>query len=454
MKLMRALLENRFMILAAILIITNFIVFGTIIWFKYPIYTYYDGWFLFVWEFKKFLLNPSFVMFSDIESTGFQMAGYWHAGCPLYPFIAAGVSIIGGNVIASMIITSAMFSILGIYFIKKIAKEFMNYDDAHSYQLICIFVSFSFVSEFFFVPLPISITITIPIMDTYYFLRFFHSPSLKNKLLLTSVFTLTLFTRELIFPFLLVPLSVLVLLKIKNSIQHPEYDLNFRHRFIVLLCTTILIPCGIYAIYLLATRTYASLIVSWAAIVCPKTLTWFFYSVFNTITFDWIFVLLSLFIFLRVSTKNFRKSKEIPQQIAPKSGINGIILENHDENTRADEQISGIDPPGDGFMQRNLVDYTNGTWLALLFFSRVFLPGCPIEAYFLPSGFVLAVYVLKGIRITSKPHLREYLFWLAITMNVVVLVTQVFVFYPFFDSDFSGFISEWLKKEIGWPFYP
>jgi hypothetical protein len=430
MKLVHELVKNRFLVLTLILLVTNFVVFASIIWSKYPIYSYYDGWFIFVWEFKKFFLNPGFVMFSDISYTGFQLAGYWHAGCPLYPFIAAGVSIVAGNVIASMIITSAMISLLGVYFIRKIAKEFMNYDDAQCYQLICIFITFSFVSEFFFVPLPISITITIPIMDTYYLLRYFHSPSLKNKVMLASVFTLTLFTRELLFPMLLVPLCVLVLLKMKISLQQTRCDLQFGQNLVVLLYTTILIPCGIYAIYLLGTGTYASLILSLKNIWdCPKTVLWFFYSTFNTITFNWVFVLFCLIIFLRVVMQNFRKNNGLSQSVVVNSG-------------------------NENFLRQNLVDFTNGTWFAFIFLSRILIPGCPIEAYFLPCAFSLAVYVFKGTRITSSPHLREYLFWIAIATNVAVLATQALAFYPFFDSNMYAFIDPWLRQEIGWPFYP
>jgi len=111
------------------------------------------------------------------------------------------------------------------------------------------------------------------------------------------------------------------------------------------------------------------------------------------------------------------------------------------------------DPSKEGFLQRNLVDYTNVTWLALLFLSRIILPGCFCEAYFLPCVFVLAVYVLKGTRITNNPRMYEYLFWVAIVMNVVVLVTQVFDFYPFIQEGtyLIGSIEEWLRKELGWP---
>ncbi len=458
MKFGEKILQKRFALLALFLIILNFIVFVCIIWDKYPSYRVYDGWVLFVYEFKKMFLNPGYAMFSDIGGfVGYRLAGYWHAGCPLYPFLAAGVSLVAGNIMASMILTSTMISVLGLYYTKKIAKEYMHYDDAQSYQLICIFITFSVVSEFFSVPLPLSITVTIPILDTYYFLRFFHSPSMKNGVLLTSIFTLTLFTRELLFPFLLVPLSVLVLLKLKISIQHIHYNLNFKHRFIVLLCTTVLIPCGIYAIYLFTTGTYESLIMSLNPIIlCPKILLAFAYMSFNTITFNWIFVLFSFIMFLRTAIQYIQKNNRSLQPITVKSGNDDSSVGNHGRNSNMNTQVLESDLSKEDFLHKNLVDYTNVMWLVLLYLSRIILPGCFCEAYFLPVAFILAVYVLKGTRITNNPRIHEYLFWVAIVMNVVVLVTQVFDFYPFIQegTNMIGAIDEWLRKEFGWPFYP
>ncbi len=441
MKFGERVLQNRFALLALFLIMLNFIVFVLIIWNKYPSYRAYDGWVLFVYEFRKMFLNPGYAMYSDIIIMGqtWTLPDYWHAGCPLYPFLAAVVSLVSGNIMASMILTSAMISIIGVFFIKKIAKEYMNYGEMQANQLICIFITSSVISEFFFVPLPVSITVTIPIICTYYFLRYFHSPSLKNGMLLTITFTLILFTRELLFPFLLVPLSVLVLLKMRISIQHLQYDLDFRHRFIMLFCTTILIPCGIYAIYLFTTGTYASLLISLDPIIrCPKFLLGFAYTAFNTITFNWIFVLLSFLLFLRIGLLQFRKRNELPQHAVSKSG---------NDNSDSLEL---------GFLQRNLVDHTNVTWLVLLIATRILLPGCTIEVYFLPCAFVLAVYVHKGTRITSNPRVHEFLVWMAIAVNVVVLITQVFDFYPFIleGTNLMGAIEDWLRKELGWPFWP
>lgn len=444
---LQTLYKNRFFILFLALILTIFIAFSVVIWFKYdywgsgfPIYSYYDGWSLFTWEFKRSFLYPGYTLFSDSRYEGFQLVNYWHAGCPLYPVVAAGVSIIAGNVIASMIITSALISLIGVYFIKKIAKEYMDYTDAQSYQLISIFVSFNVVAHFFYVPLPISITITMPIIGTYYFLRFFNSPSLKNGGFLTFVFTLTLFTRELLFPFLLLPLSTLILLKIKGAIQRKPYDLNFKHPFGVLLLTTFLIPCGIYSIYLFATGTYASLISSWEKLLCDKAVLWFIYSTFNTITFNWIFVLFCFIAFSLGLVRYFRKS----------SNCDDLTTVNH---ARINKLNNG-DPSKRSVLLRDLVDFTNGTWAAFIILSRIFIRGCPIEAYFLPWSFSFAVYVFKGTQIVSNPRIRECLFWLAVAANVVVLATQVFPFYPFFDSDISGFIPEWIRMGIGWPFYP
>ncbi|NMC08691.1 MAG: hypothetical protein GYA24_26005, partial [Candidatus Lokiarchaeota archaeon] len=448
----RELVKKRFFLLALVLVGINLVVFASVIWFKYPIYTYYDGWFIFTREFRKLFLNLNHVMFSDISYAGYSLAGYWHAGCPLYPFIAAAVSIVAGNVIASMIITSTMFSLLGVYFIQKIAKEFMHYDDAKAYQLISIFITLNVVSEFFFVPLPISITLALPIMDTYYFLRFFHAPSARNGVGLSIVFTLTLFTRELIFPMLLVPLTVLVLLKLNITLHRPGFDVDFKHMFVRLLVTTVLIPCAIYAMYLLSTGTHASLLLSLNNIWdCPKTPLWFFYSTFNTITFNWVLVLFCFILFLKAIVQGLKGRNLLAQEMATGGTGNQAI-----SSTRG--KVAGQEPGTPRslgiFLEKHLVDYTIGTWAAIIFLSRIFLPGCPIEAYFLPCAFSLAVYVFKGTRISHNPRVQEYLFWFAIATNLVVLATQAFPFYPFFDSNMLDFIEEWLRREMGWPFYP
>lgn len=448
----RELVKKRFFLLALVLVGINLVVFASVIWFKYPIYTYYDGWFIFTREFKKLFLDPNHVMFSDISYAGYSLAGYWHAGCPLYPFIAAGVSIVAGNVIASMIITSTMFSLLGVFFIQKIAREFMHYDDAKTYQLICIFVTLNVVSEFFFVPLPISITLSIPIMCTYYFLRFFHVPSTRNGLELSVVFTMILFTRELIFPMLLLPLTVLVLLKLNALIRRASLDVQFKHMFWQLLVTTVLIPCAIYALYLLSTGTHASLVLSLNNIWdCPKTPLWFFYSTFNTITFNWVLVLFCFILFLQAIVQGLKGGKLLAQDMENGGTGNDIVA---GASGKFAGQEPGMPRSSVDFLDKHLVDYTIGTWAAFIFLSRIFLPGCPIEAYFLPCAFSLAVYVFKGTRIFPNPRLQEYLFWFAIATNLVVLATQAFPFFPFFDSNMLDFIEEWLRMEMGWPFYP
>ena len=411
------------------------------IWHKYrwgdapfTIYAYYDGWFLYAWEFKKSFLHPGYTIFSDPRYHGFELADYWHAGCPLYPAIAGAISIVAGNIIVSMIITSCLISLIGVYYIKKIAREYMNYSDTQSYQLIAIFISFNVVAEFFYVPLPISITVTMPIINTYYFLRFYDSPTLKNGMLVSLVYTLTLFTREIIYPFTIIPLAVLILFRIRGPIQNTR--LGFKRMFVALFLTTIFIPCVIYLIYLLSTGIYASILASWNFLSCEKTVTWFLYSTFNTITFNWIFVLFYFIAFFLGIVRDFRKRSPLHRGIGN------------------EERPLVSSASGQSFLRPRLLDVTNGVWAAMVFLNRLILPGCPIEAYFLPWSFSFAVYVFKGTQMTNTPRTRECLFWIAVGANVIVLAMQIFPFYPFFDSDMSGFIPAWIREEIGWPFYP
>jgi hypothetical protein len=470
MRFIATIIRKRFALLTGILLLTNVLVFAFRIWPQYPVYSHYDGWFVFVREFKKLFLNPYHVMFSDIDYTGYELKGYWHAFTPLYPFVAAAISLIAGNLIASMIITSALFSVIGVYFARRISIEYLKFDGSRTFQLLAILISLNGVSHFFMVPITVSMTFAMPIIDVYYVLRFFYSPhSRKNQLILIIVFTLTLLAREVLWPVLLVPLAVLILLRWKISRQKNTISLDFPKKAMVLTLTTILIPIGLYGVYLFSTGTFDSIFLQARNIsLCPKTLIAFFYSLFNTVTFNWIFILFNFMFFLYKNV--FNKSHEHVKN-QPVLEFNGSIYPVEKENLYLSFDVIKLNsiqkemqsPKGSGnvestkdldrFYNENLVDFINGTWFLALVLSRLVIPGCIFCSFYVPAGFMLAINVYKGTRITRNTIIHELLFWNAIGINFIVLVLQVFYFYPFYNTNFTHLISEWLGREIGWPFY-
>lgn len=494
-------LEHRFEITLGFLLLLNIIVFFSRVLPQYPVYSHYDGWVVFTREFRQVLLDPTHVMFSEYNFTNVdEWYTYWHSFTPLYPFLAALFSFVVGNVVASMILVSLLFSLMGLVYARKIVMEFLHFDRQRATRFTCILVSLNVVSHYFIVPLPISVLFSLPIVGTYATVKFFMSGrGWKDGLLLAVPMTVIMFTREIIWPVLVLPVAVALVVKAGNLAGHVDLPrIQFIRTVVVLVITGILVPCGIYGVYLFGSGTWRALFIQVGSILeCPKFLFGLVYSLLNTIVFGWLFIVARFVVFLRqlrkgallqggflvigtvlfmyclsLASNDFQHVSEGIETVMAVLAtlllvsfvtIMAIVATRAFLPVTGGAPVHGVPPsPGrggnacieNGSSARVLTEQVNLVWFLIMFAALVFVPGCFMTNYFIPISLVLAMQVFKGTDLAHDKQIKELLFWIVIWTSVVVAILQVFPFYPFPGLDMTYFLPTWLRQELGWPFPP
>jgi hypothetical protein len=423
MQLGKFLLYHRFKLALALVLLSNVILAVIILSVYLQKYLWFDLWYFFTYGIARKFCDPSYVVFSGLPGYG-GLYTYWHSITPLYPFLSASLTLIIGNIPAASIIVATACSLLSLVFLGKILQEFCQFNQDRTYMMLSIYASFYTTAELFCIPSPISIVPFFAIMDMYFVLKYFKSPSPRNLFYLSFAFAATLFSREIMWPIFALPFIVLLLLFIfeKRGTIRGVRALKFPS--ILSLVIAMIIPLIIYACYFVGLNLFHALgiLIYNLQIMNDRSIGTVLYNLFTTITFYWVLVAIA---FISVLYSSIQRSLKKRAQL-PESHSNPAT---YPASLQAGD-VGQVESKFDSFFNEKLVYAIFASWFLFYILYRIILPGPFWELYYFPVLYLASFIVFRGMQAISKHHI-EMVFWIVIIIIVLLNLANLFELDPF-----------------------
>ncbi|MBD3185795.1 hypothetical protein GF325_03115 [Candidatus Bathyarchaeota archaeon] len=174
-------------------------------------------------------------------------SNYNHAFTPLYPVMGAILGFPFNDAGVGLSITSAIFTTLSMVVLGLFLKEHYNFDLNKIVKFLAFFMTNYFMIIYIAVPTETEQAIMFcTIFNLYTLQRHEKDPSIKNKLLLSLSYGLSLYCREILWPMLLFPVIFIMWEILLQRKENGIFTKENAIRVIEIFAFSTLVPLGGY----------------------------------------------------------------------------------------------------------------------------------------------------------------------------------------------------------------